>query len=71
VANKYNKAVATTNPSGLQSGSGVRFGAATSCGNVTSGEGLPMPMSASNILSPSATPSQEFPNPAENTLSNP
>ena len=33
-------------------------GAATSYGNVTSGDGLPM--SSGNILSPNTTPSQEF-----------
>jgi len=50
----------------------TRFGAATSYGNVTSGEGLPI-TSGSNILSPNTTPSQDFINnhQAEATLSNP
>ena len=45
------------------------LGAATSYGGVTSGD---MPITnGSNFLSPNTTPSQEFPQPAEATLSNP
>ena len=63
-----------TNPSGdsgqIGAHNGARFGAATSYGGVTSGEGLPI-TSGSNILSPNTTPSQEFQNHVEATLSNP
>ena len=60
--NRHHQAVVTAHASGISQIEGpnaTRFGAATSYGNVTSGEGLPI-TSGSNILSPNTTPSQDF-----------
>ena len=51
-------------------GGGSQVGAGASYGNVTSGDGLPI-SSGQIILSPNTTPSQDFVNAAEASLSNP